>query len=73
MALREKAALNFFPIDSSRNAPQPCTGVHVKKKKQKKEELAAVSCNCLKKNVNGNKLLYIKLKDISTRLIQHQE
>jgi hypothetical protein len=48
MALREKAALNFFPIDSSRNAPQPCTGVHVEKK-----ELAAVSCNCLKKMLMG--------------------
>jgi len=52
MALREKAALNFFPIDSSCNAPQPCTGVHVKKK-NKKKELAAVSCNCLKKMLMG--------------------
>jgi hypothetical protein len=73
MALREKAALNFFPIDSSRNAPQPCTGVHVKKKKNKKKRISSSVLQLFEKNVNGNKLLYVKLKDISTRLIQHQE
>jgi Ser-tRNA(Ala) deacylase AlaX len=70
MALREKAALNFFPIDSSRNAPQPCTGVHVKNKKKR---ISSSVLQLFEKNVNGNKMLYVKLKDISTRLIQHQE